>query len=165
MVLAVDVAEHERSDFPELLRLPIQLFNFTGPDGSIGIDTHVQLSKSRQHFQNRLFGAATRDVAARYFSYIPGLGSRSGRSGRIVGKIPIQELMPDGFAAADFTFSRAVIRDEEADTVVNEQMKIAVKVLGVAAMADDAMSVARLLVEAEGHTINVRAQFELPRVH
>ena len=44
-------------------------------------------------------------------------------------------------------------------------MHVAVEIDGVAAVADDAVAVARFLVEAERHAVHLRVEPELSRVH
>ena len=52
----------------------------------------------------------------------------------------------------------AVDRDEQADAVVDEEVEVGVEGLGVAAVPDDLVAVAVLVIEAEGHAVEGRVQ-------
>jgi hypothetical protein len=61
--------------------------------------------------------------------------------------------------------SAAHQRDEDSDPLVEQQVQVAMEGAGVAGMADDALAVAVLLVEAESHAVERRHGPESRRVH
>src|SRR6185312_4917651 len=79
--------------------------------------------------------------------------------------VPIQELLPERPARRDIVSPFAVVGDEEPKIRISNQVQIAVEVHGVATMSDDAMPVARFLIEAQRHSIHLRIEPKLPRVH
>src|SRR6266403_1842521 len=73
--------------------------------------------------------------------------------------------MPHRFASPGFAFAGTVVRDEEAQTSVRNQMQVAVEVLCVAGMSNDSVAISGFLIEAERHAIQLRHIGKLAGVH
>ena len=73
--------------------------------------------------------------------------------------------MPHRFASANLSFSGTVVRNEEADPRIRNQMQVAVEVLSISRMPKDPVSISGLLVKSQRHPIQVRQIRKLARVH
>ena len=62
--------------------------------------------------------------------------------------------MPQGRTRADLCLSSAVVRDEESNFRIENQMKVTVEVFCVPSMSDDAVAAARFFVETECHSVH-----------
>ncbi len=83
-------------------------------------------------------------------------GSRRRCNRRRVRKIAVEKFFEENRAGTDLAFSEAVVGDEEADVGVGDQMQVAMKINGIAAVADDAMAVASFFVKTKGHAVQAR---------
>src|SRR5437667_4212223 len=165
MVLIVDVTVQERADLRQFLRLSIQILQSADADRAIGVHRNFRLADKAEGFEERVFGAAAGNVSAGYGTCILSSSCRFCARWRFVGEIAVEEFVPYSLAGADFTFARAVIRNEEVHTGIEHQVHIAVEVLRVAAVPDDALTVATFFIKTESHTIYVGPYRVLSRVH
>src|SRR6476646_3078466 len=85
--------------------------------------------------------------------------------GQFVWKIAVQEMVPQRRTGTDFAFAAAVVRNKESYAGIRHQMQVAVEVHSVSTVPDDAMRIARLLVESQAHSVKRLVQAKLARVH
>jgi len=125
-----------------------------------GVDTDLRLTQSGDHSRNGCIRPAAEPVSSGYrLRVLRGIRHLLARWRR-VGEIAIEETFPQCRSSGELRISQAVVRDEEADVVVEHQMHVAMHPLRVTAVSDDAMAVARLLIEAVRHAIHRRHQPE-----
>src|SRR5437667_7485910 len=80
---------------------------------------------------------------------------------RFIRKIAIEKLVPHRLARTDLAFSSAVVGNKKAEIRIRYQVQVAMEILSVAAMSDDAMPISFLFIEAECHGIHVGQVFKL----
>src|SRR5262249_41664874 len=100
-------------------------------------------------------------------SYVSGIGSVVGQfpRGWRRGIVAIEQRGAEFQAIVGLGTAGAVVGNEESEADLRHQMQVAMKILRVAAMADDAVAVARLLVKSERHPVHLRQRAELATVH
>src|SRR5258708_1110691 len=74
-------------------------------------------------------------------------------------------MLPYSPARTDFSFPAGVVRDEETEAGIRHEMHIAMEVNRVAAVPENAVTVARFFVETETHSVQRRVESELAGVH
>ena len=135
-------------------------------DRAVGQGRHLGLGQRVQHAQGAVVAAAGQ-VPARHPRGV-GLGRGRGRQVRsrrreIAVEEGVEDRRPDHLGAA--LVAGAVERHEDADVRVQQQVQVAVEVVRVAGVADDALAVAVFMVEAQGVAVQARRIGALLGVH
>src|SRR5437764_1140536 len=77
----------------------------------------------------------------------------------------IEKCVPHCFTGAYLSLTGTVVGDKEPDLRVRYQVQVAVKILRVAAVPDNAVTIARFFIKSESHRIHAGQVFELARMH
>src|SRR5947208_5147590 len=85
------------------------------------------------------------------------------RSGKVAIAKFAEESRPYLFSGA--VFSEAVQGNEYADAVVNEQIKLTMEPLQIAAVSNDAMAIDIVFIKPEQHPVERWEEFPRRRVH
>ena len=64
------------------------------------------------------------------------------------GKIAVEKVCPQGSTYVQFAFACTVVGNEEAQTFIRDQMHVAMKIIQISAMANDAVPIPTLLIKA-----------------
>ena len=158
------LAKQQGTHFTKFLGLAIQILQGVDADGPIGIHIDLGLTHHFEQAEQRGLRPPGHDVpAAKILNILVICRCRSRRMR--IGKITVQEAVPHPLARAALAFSKAVVRDIETQVCIRHQVQVGMEIIRVAGMADDPVSVPRLLVEFCCHPVHVIAHCELASVH
>ncbi len=159
------LAEHERPDFFKFLRLSVEVLERIDADRVARVGKHFRFAQDVEDFQHRGLRAAAAEVPAGDQPRVRRRICHHGCRRRLVRVVAVQKGMPQRVPRADFPLARAVVGNEESHLLVQNQVQIAVEVIGVAGMPNDSVPIPALLIEAQRHAVHVGQVGKLPRVH
>ncbi len=164
--LAADLAIGERAHLAPRLQIAGVVFERIDLDRAVRLGGHFGLPERGKQAQRAI------DLAAAGIPAGNPRGIRFGIGNGLLFRRRIREVTVEEGAEQDrpefirlTLFPQAVERHEDADIFVEQEMQIAVERLRVAGMADDAQSVAVLLVEAEVEAVDAGRHLRLRRMH
>src|SRR5438270_10560071 len=149
-------AEHQWTNLLELLGLSTCIFYRVDRDLAAFSGRNLGLAENVRNLQDGRFRAAADQVPAGNQPGIRCRGWLSRSSRRIIGEVAVQKSVPHRFASAGLSFSGAVIRNEKSDPGIQDQVQVAMEVVGIAGMTDNSVPVPGFLIEAEAHPVHVR---------
>src|SRR5437879_5632456 len=164
-ILAVYVSKKQGSNLPELFRLAIRIFQVGNAEGAVVVAINFGFTHYGQNLHKGRLCATTYDVVSGHRADVLSRGRDWRGILKWIWEIAIEECVPHCFPAPNLAFSSAVVGNEETELGIGHQVQVTVKVLCISAVADDAMPVASLLIEAQGHGVHFRKVFELAGMH
>src|SRR6266404_909371 len=165
MVLPVNFPIQEWTDLFEFFRLAIRAFQRIDGDRAVRVSDDFRLAEWRGDRKKRRFEPTAGFIQSGNFF---GIGNRLVHLCACRGskrKVSVKKRFKQNTARIGFSLTCAVVRDKESDTLVEDQVQVAVKILGVATVADDSLTVARFLVKAVSHGIQAVVGAKEPRMH